>query len=350
MSMSATYRSSPGNHAWDMTVRASLLSLALFGVASSSAAQRSGNTSPYHVVHEWPQLPVNAMLNEVSAVAVDSHEHVFVLTRGGRKWPDKDALDTTAINDATVLVFDGKTGRLMSTWPNRILAMPHGITVDDQDDVWITDVAWHQVLKFSHDGKLLKTLGQRGVAGEDTRHFNQPSDVAVSHDGTVYISDGYGNNRIVKFGADGVFRKAWGTKGAAPGQLDLPHALAVSKDGKVYVVDRSNGRIQVFDSEGVHQALWKDSALKSAQAVKVGRDGRVYVACAGNPGPDDRTGILIFDVTGKVIGKVGRFGNYDGQFYDLHWVALSASGALYTADFEGRRVLKFTRGSAGRSY
>jgi len=326
-----------------MPFRASVLSLALVVVASPAVSQRSGNASPYHVVHEWPQLPVNAMLNEVSAVAVDSHDHVFVLTRGGRKWPDKGPMDTTAIDASTVLVFEGKSGRLLSKWPNGILAMPHSVTIDDHDNVWIADVAWHQVLKFSHDGKLLTTLGQRGVAGEDTKHFNEPSDVAVSHDGAVYVSDGYGNNRIVKFGADGAFKKAWGTKGANAGQLDLPHGLAVSNDGKVYVVDRSNGRIQVFDLEGRPLALWRDSTLKSAQAVRVARDGRVYVACAGEPGSSDRTGVVIFDAAGKVIEKVGRFGNYDGQFYDLHWLALSESGALYTADFEGRRVLKFIR-------
>ena len=87
--------------------------------------------------------------------------------------------------------------------------------------------------------------------------------------------------------------------------------------------------------------MWRDSTLKSAQAVKVARDGRVYVACAGEPGSNDRTGIVIFDAAGKVIEKVGRYGNYDGQFYDLRWVALSKSGGIYTADFAGRRVLKF---------
>src|SRR5262245_44954714 len=98
-----------------MTFRASRLSLALLVVASPALSQRS--SSPYHVVHEWPQLPFNAMLNEVSAVAVDSHEHVFVLTRGGRQWPDKGPMDTTAIDTSTVLVFDGKSGRLVSSWP-----------------------------------------------------------------------------------------------------------------------------------------------------------------------------------------------------------------------------------------
>jgi peptidylamidoglycolate lyase len=318
-----------------------LLGLVVCVVASPANSQ--SNAPRYRVVHDWPQLPFNDMLNEVSAVAVDSHEHVFVLTRGGRKWPDDGPMETAAIDKSTVLVFDGASGRLVSTWPNGILAMPHSITIDDHDDVWITDVAWHQVLKFTHDGKLLKTLGERAVAGEDQGHFNQPSDVAVAHDGAIYVSDGYGNNRIVKLDADGGFIKAWGTKGAAAGQLDLPHGLAVSRDGKVYVVDRSNGRIQVFDSQGATLAAWRDATLKSAQAVKVARDGHVYVACAGEPGVNDLTGVVIFDTVGNVIGKVGRYGNYDGQFYDLHWLAVSDSGVLYTADFAGRRVLKFTR-------
>jgi peptidylamidoglycolate lyase len=283
------------------------------------------------------------MLNEVSAVAVDSRENVFVLTRGGRKWPDEGPLDTTAIPKSTVIVFDARSGRLLSKWPNNILALPHSITIDDHDNVWITDVAWHQVFKFTRDGKLLMTLGQRGVAGDDATHFNRPSDVAVSRDGVFYVSDGYGNNRIMKFGADGALMKTWGTKGASSGQLDLPHGLAVSDAGKVYVVDRSNARIQIFNSEGAYVTQWRDSALASAQAIKVAKDGHVFVANAGEAGPVDRTGVVVLDSTGHIIEKVGRFGNYDGQFLDLHWVALSRAGALYTADFEGRRVQRFIR-------
>src|SRR5262245_22730010 len=114
----------------NVTLPLATLSLALF-TASPAVSQNAGTPAPYHVVHGWPQLPFNDMLNEVSAVAVDSHEHVFVLTRGGRKWPDEGPMDTTAIDKSTVLVFDGKSGRLISKWPNKILALPHSITVDD---------------------------------------------------------------------------------------------------------------------------------------------------------------------------------------------------------------------------
>jgi DNA-binding beta-propeller fold protein YncE len=297
----------------------------------------------YRVVHGWPVVPANTMLDEVSAVAVDSRGRVFVLTRGNRKWPDSGPLDTTPIHAPTVTVFDGSSGRLLSQWPGDRFALPHSITIDRNDDVWVTDVAWHQALKFSADGTPLLALGRRGAAGADSLHFDRPSDVAVAPDGTVYVSDGYGNDRIVRFAADGRWLGAWGHKGRNAGELDLPHAVAVDGRGRVYVVDRGNARIQVFDSAGRYMAQWPAQAYAGGQDIKIGDDGQAYVAAAGSDGPLDRTGVMILDSTGAVVGKVGRFGNYDGQFVDLHWVALSPGGELYTADFAGRRVQKFVR-------
>src|SRR5262245_37816458 len=132
-----------------MRFRSLAVVLGLCMIGASSGAPPS-----YRVVHGWPTLPTNTMLYEVSAVAADSHDHVFVLMRGGRKWPDAGPFDTTAIRGATVLVFDARNGDVVSRWPNGIFALPHSITVDDQDNVWVSDVAWHQVFKFSHDGKL----------------------------------------------------------------------------------------------------------------------------------------------------------------------------------------------------
>jgi peptidylamidoglycolate lyase len=159
-------------------------------------AQRRTPVTPisqYHIVHGWPVLPENTILDEVSAVAVDSHDDVFVLQRGGRKWPDSEPLDESPIPVPTVFVFDGRNGLLLKKWGANILSLPHSITVDSGDNVWITDVALHQVFKFSHEGKLLLTLGEHAVAGDDTTHFNRPSDVAVAADGSFYVSDGYGN-------------------------------------------------------------------------------------------------------------------------------------------------------------
>src|SRR5690242_3974821 len=181
----------------------------------------------YHVVHGWPVVPDNELLDEISAVAVDSHDDVFVLTRAGRKWPDSDVLDETPIPAATVFLFDGRTGNLRAKWGGNIFALPHSITVDNSDNVWVADVAFHQVFKFSHDGRLLLTVGERARAGTDRNHFNRPSDVAVEADGSFYVSDGYRNNRVLKFAKDGKFLLEWGTKGTGEGQFNLPHAIAL---------------------------------------------------------------------------------------------------------------------------
>ncbi|HSE23814.1 MAG TPA: peptidyl-alpha-hydroxyglycine alpha-amidating lyase family protein [Pyrinomonadaceae bacterium] len=338
------------------SIRTLLIASFLLGIAGvsgnaqppppSSKTSLTNSPSPhYHVVHSWPVLPENTILDEVSAVAVDSNDDVLVLKRGGRKWPDSGPFDTSPIPAPTVFVFDGRTGRLLKKWGEKILALPHSITVDSKDNIWIADVVLHQVFKFSHDGKLLLKLGERAVAGDDTSHFNQPSDVAVAPDGSFYVSDGYGNNRVVKFGADGKFLLQWGTKGKNAGQFDLPHALTFDR-GRVYVLDRGNRRVQIFDSQGNYLTEWKGPPFASLQDIKIGHDGLAFVVQMGL-GPDkfpDVTGLLVMRSDGSLVTRTGRYGNYDGQFLDVHWVAVAKSGAVYTADFGGRRVQKFVRG------
>ena len=297
----------------------------------------------YHVCNGWPVLPENSILDEVSAVAVDSHDNVLVLQRGGRKWPDKGPFDQTPIPVSTIFLFDGCSGRLLNKCGENALALPHSITVDAQDNIWIADVALNQVFKFSHDCKLLLKLGERGVAGDDEIHFNQPSDIAVTDDGSFYVSDGYGNNRIVKFDAMGKFLFQWGSKGNSAGQFDLPHALTYDH-GRVYVLDRGNRRVQVFDSQGHYLNEWKGPPFAALQDIKIGRDGRAFVVQMGPDKPPDVSGVLVMRADGSLVERIGRYGNYDGQFLDLHWVAVAKSGAIYTADFEGKRVQKFIRG------
>jgi peptidylamidoglycolate lyase len=302
----------------------------------------------YHLVHGWPVLPDNTILDEVSAVGVDSQDNVLVLQRGGRKWPDSDVLDQGPIAVPTVFLFDGRTGRLLAKWGEKLFALPHGLTVDRQDNVWVTDVAWHQVFKFSHDGRLLLTLGERGKPGDDRSHFNRPTDVAVARDGSFYVSDGYGNSRVLKFAADGEFLFQWGTKGKEPGQFDLPHGIALDAAGRVFVVDRQNARVQVFASNGRYLTQWKGSHFVSPQDIKISSDGTAFVAEGGNDKPPDRTGVLVMHPDGSLVERIGRYGNYDGQFQDPHWLAVGKRGQIYVADFTGRRVQKFVRGkSAG---
>ena len=306
-------------------------------------------TSPehYHVVHGWPVLPGNTILDEVSAVGVDSQDNVLVLQRGGRKWPDSDVLDQAPIAVPTVFLFDGRTGRLLAKWGEKLFALPHSLTVDLKDNIWVADVAWHQVFKFSHDGRLLLTLGERGKPGDDSSHFNRPTDVAVAPDGSFYVSDGYGNSRVLKFAADGKFLFQWGTKGKEPGQFDLPHGIALDAAGRVFVVDRQNARVQVFDSAGRYLRQWKGPHFVSPQDIKIGSNGTAFVAEGGNDKPPDRTGILVMRPDGSLVERIGRYGNYDGQFQDPHWLAVGKRGQMYVADFTGRRVQKFVRGKSG---
>jgi peptidylamidoglycolate lyase len=243
-----------------------------------------------------------------------------------------------------VFVFDGRNGSLLKKWGENVLSLPHSITTDKNDNVWIADVALQQVLKFSRDGKLLMQIGERGVSGNDDEHFDQPSDVAVAADGSIFVSDGYGNSRIVKFGPDGKFLLKWGAKGKEQGQFDLPHGLTVDGD-RVFVIDRENRRIQIFDLNGRYITEWKGPPFSAIQDIKIGRDHRVYIVQMGL-GPDkfpDMTGLLVLRSDGSLLEHIGRYGNYNGQFLDVHWVAVAKSGAVYTADFGGKRVFKFVR-------
>ncbi len=308
----------------------------------SQAAAAIISNADYRVVHGWPVLPENTIFDEVSAVAVDSRGNVLVLQRGGRKWPDSDVLDQTPIPMPTVFVFDGRKGVPIAIWGEKVFALPHSLTVDEQDNVWVTDVALHQVFKFSHDGKLLLTLGERGVAGEDVLHFNRPTDVAVAPDGSFYVSDGYVNSRVQKFAADGRFLRTWGTKGKGPGQFDLPHGIALDTAGRLFVVDRQNGRVQVFDSNGTY-LQWKSPPFANPQDIAIGTDGTVFVSDIGDQKSPDRSGVYVLRPDGSLVGRFGRYGNYDGQFLVAHGVAVGKLGEVYVADFTGRRVQKFVR-------
>jgi peptidylamidoglycolate lyase len=296
----------------------------------------------YEVVHGWPVLPENSILDEVSAVAVDSKQNVFVLMRGGRKWPDSDVLDTTVIPASTIFVFDGNSGQLLNRWGENIFALPHSITIDSNDNVWVADVALHQVFKFTHDGKLIFTLGEHAVEGNDSSHFNRPSDVAVRADGSFYVSDGYGNSRVVKFSADGKFLLEWGKKGNEAGQFNLPHGIALDNNGQVFVLDRENQRVQIFEQNGKYVSEWHGPPFVHPQDIKINADGFAFVVQAGEDKLPDRTGILMMRKDGIVIERIGGYGNYDGQFLDPHWVAVAKNGDVYVADFSGKRVQKFT--------
>jgi len=325
-----------------------LIAIAAWSASTSSDAAAGLDAHPgYRVVHGWPILPEGEVLGSVAGVGVDSHGSVFVFHRAGRTWPDSDVLELAPIPRPTIDVFDGHGGVLLRRWGANLFAMPHGLSIDGHDNVWLTDVALQQVYKFSPEGELLLTIGERGVAGNDERHFNRPTAVAVAGDGSFYVSDGYRNSRVIKFSADGKFLFQWGTKGSGPGQFDLPHWVALDAAGRVYVADRENQRIQVFDSAGHYLAQWAGEQFGRPYAITVDRSGKAYVADGGDQpdGPPDRSAWVLSGSDGTPLIRVGRFGNYDGQFEMAHSIAVDAEGSVYVGDITGARVQKFVPNS-----
>ena len=312
-----------------------------FSLVRKLGAQQTGGAEPYAVVHGWPQLPPGFVLGQVSGVAVDSHNHVFVFHRAENSW----ATDKThPIASATILCFDGASGKLLSSWGQNRFLEPHGLRVDRHDNVWVTDRALQQVFEFSHDGKLLLTIGTERTPGLDATHFNLPADIAFAADGSIYVADGYGNNRVAKFSPDGKFLLDWGKKGSEPGEFNLPHSVAVDAEGLVYVADRSNSRIQVFDGNGKFLKVWKSEELGRPWSLTIGPDNLLYVVDGGDlkPVPPDRGQLLKLDLSGKILAKWSRFGNYDGQIYWGHDLTVGKDGAVYVGDvYHGMRVQRF---------
>jgi peptidylamidoglycolate lyase len=306
-----------------------------------SRGRQAEVAEPYSVVHGWPQLPPGFVLGQVSGVAIDSHNHVFVFHRAENSWAtDKSHF----IASPAVLCFDGDSGKLLFSWGENRFLDPHGLRVDRHDNVWVTDRGLQQVLEFTHDGKLLLAIGTERTAGVDGSHFNLPTDIAFAANGDIYVSDGYGNNRVAKFAPDGKFLFDWGRKGDGPGEFNLPHSVAVDAEGLVYVADRSNSRIQVFDENGKFLKMWKSEELGRPWSLTVGPDNLLYMVDGGDlkPAPPDRGRLLKLDLSGKILAKWSRYGNYDGQIYWGHDLAVGKDGAVYVGDvYHGMRVQKF---------
>ena len=314
--------------------------IAIFIVSLVTAAF----AEPQHiVVPGWPKLPEGHVLGLCAGVGVDAQNRVFVFHRSGRKWSNPFPQET--ISQPTVSVFEGASGKLLATWGQNRFIMPHGLTVDHEGNLWLTDVGLHQVFKFTHDGKLLLTLGERAKPGDDRSHFNLPTDVAVLADGSFYVSDGYKNTRVVKFAADGRYEFEWGGKGDAPGQFNLPHGIAVDSHGRVIVCDRTNSRLQVFDARGKFLTQWKGPHIGRPYGVAVGADDHVFSVDGGDPTaePAERGKVVELDAEGRVLDTFGSPGKGPGQFQLGHDIAVGPDGAVYVAEGSGKRVQKFVR-------
>lgn len=302
---------------------------------------------PYRVVHGWPALREGHVLGQVSGVALDSHGHVFVFHRADHPWLDEP--DTFLIDQPTLLRLDAQTGAIEAELGRGRFVVPHGLRIDADDHLWVTDVGTHQVHELDHEGRFLRSFGEANVAGADSIHFNQPTDVAVAPDGTIFIADGYGNSRVVVYDAGGAFVRSFGRYGRGAGELDTPHSIALDAGGIVYVADRGNARIQRFRPDGTYLDAWKSDALGRPWALSIASDGSIFVVDGGdqNPVPPDRGRLLRLDPKGEVLDSWSSFGNQDGQIYWGHAIAVSPDDEVYVGDVRfGMRVQKFVRPDA----
>ncbi len=270
----------------------------------------------YRPVAGWPQVPEAVKLGQVSAVATDSADRVYVFHRG--KQP--------------ILVFD-RQGKFLRSWGDGLIKTAHGLRVDRENNVWVTDMGHHLVMKFDAEGKLLLTLGKKDKPGKASDQFNRPTDVAVTPSGEFYVADGYGNSRVMKFSKEGKFIEEWGRKGAREGEFNLPHAIYLDAKGQIYVGDRENDRVQVFDAKGKFVAQWKEGG--APYGLFLAGDGRLFVA-------DGRADwVKVLSREGKVLGRLGEKGSAPGQFRTPHAVCVDSQGAVYVAEVDGQRVQKF---------
>jgi len=319
---------------------------ALAGAVLAAAATAQPN--PYRTVEGWAKMPEGRTWGATSAVDVDRDgKSIWVAERCGA--------NTCAGSSLPVVLEFDESGRLRTSFGAGIFVFPHGIHVDGSGNVWVTDARGkdgrgHQVFKFSPEGKRLLSLGKAGVTGDGPDTFNQPSDVAVGANGDIFVADGHdesSNARIVKFSKDGTFIKAWGKHGSAAGEFEVPHGLAFDSRGRLFVADRGNNRIQIFDQDGKFLEEWKQFSRPSG--IYIDRNDVLYVADSESnrkTNPGWKRGIRIGSARdGKVTAFIPDPEPDPEQVITsaAEGVAADASGNVYGAEVGSRALKRYVK-------
>ncbi len=260
----------------------------------------------YEAVPDFFQLPPSEHFVEVAGVAVNSKGHIYVFHRGKHPLMEFDA-----------------NGKFLRSIADDLFVTAHTVRVDADDNIWTTDVGAHMVLK-------LRSVGRMRTPGDDVLHFNQPTDVAFDREGNIFVADGEGNSRVLKFNKFGNVLLGWGMKGGGPGQFDLPHSIAIDGD-LVYVGDRENARIQIFDLEGHYLREWK---LGHPFGLFITPDHFIYMsdAIAGR--------ILKINRDGKPVGVLDGPAPDQGRHFDPHSLAVDKDNSIFTAEVMPWRAQK----------
>jgi len=329
------------------------IGLGLLGTLALTGAPQAQMTAPNpYQGAPWGELPAGRTWGATSGVwtAPDGRQ-IWVAERCGANLCAGSPLDP-------ILLFD-PSGRLVRSFGAGMFAWPHGLNVDREGNVWVTDAVGygaqppgmgHVIYKFSPTGTLLMTLGQKGIAGQGPNTFRKPSATLVAPDGSIFVADGHdadGNNRIVKLRADGTFIKEWGSTGQANGEFRDPHALAMDSQGRLFVADRGNSRIQIFDQEGTHLATWTQFGRPSG--IFIDANDMLYAAdsesnTARNPGW--KRGMYIGSArTGWVTAFIpDPEPNPDAAGTSFaEGVTVDAQGNIYGAEVGSRSLRRYVR-------
>lgn len=334
--------------AWVMTIGVCL------AAAVSVAAQEKGGedlTGPYDVVENWMKpLPWHKgwTYGLIAGVFAETPDRVFVLTGGELPDPRTSAppVGRGQASNANhrpgnfVLVFN-RNGEMVENWTqwDKLFVRPHKVTINPYDPdkhIWIIDDWAQQIFKFTHDGKqLVMTLGEKGVEREDQTHFGRPTDIAWNPDGTFWVSDGYVNGRVVKLDRNGKFLTSIGKKGSGgPGEFNLVHCVVVDARGRLYIADRDNRRLQVFDPDGKFIEIW--TGIRRPSHLYMTQDQFIWMS-------DGEIGRMVkYDLNGKLITYWGVQGAFPGAFNNNHSFSVDPEGNLYVADYQNYRIQKFT--------
>jgi len=249
----------------------------------------------YEAVEEWLWK-----VYAVPGVACDSQDRVYVVRRA---------------HQPAILIFDSE-GNFLTSWGEDIFEEPHGIWISRDDHIYIADTKDHTVRKLSLEGKVIMTLGRKGKPGKPGEPFNRPTRAVESPSGEIFVSDGYGQQRVHKFGPDGTLLLSWGSKGKSPSQFDLPHSIWVDRQERVYVPDRPNNRIEIFTPEGEFMEQWTD--LISPNELFINANNIVYVT----EGTAQRISILTLE--GKLLTRI--------RSRSPHGIWVDSEGAIYSAE------------------
>lgn len=319
--------------------------------------------NPYRIAEGWAQLPNGRPMGAVGKVAIDPDgRHLWAIVRCERLEDPARFGDECRDSKTDPILQFSPDGKVVKSFGGGMFIWPHGLAVDPQGNVWVTDAVatnripkgdkrGHIVVKFSPEGKVLLTLGTLGQEGSGSDHFTSPSDVAVAANGNVFVADGHnenGNNRIVKVSPDGKFVSAWGKSGWAPGEFHAIHAIAIDMRGRVFVGDRGNNRIQIFDQDGKSLTTpWTQFGKPSGIAFD-GKD-QIYVADSEsddvqNPGWEE--GIRIGDAKSGWINAFILFPWGDPRQTagnGAEFVAVDRDGNIYGGEPSPKRLQKYVR-------